>query len=190
MTTATRDSRDWHQNEVFTIASIQKTSLPDTAVAVAVHLTSPVQFNHIARPEYQGEVGLLTRSIKVQGAVDDSPPTDVSSETCILTDHNDKGRQAYGYDQIQCPDTYLTGFGGHIMVHNGGVGYVEGIELYRMGQTNVLGRYPMHFHLLGDGCPGCFLKDSSIHESYYRCISVHATNGVTVSENVAFDVTG
>jgi hypothetical protein len=48
----------------------------------------------------------------------------------------------------------------------------------------------MHFHLLGDGCPGCYLKDSSIHESYYICISVHNTNGVTVSANIAFDVTG
>lgn len=48
----------------------------------------------------------------------------------------------------------------------------------------------MHFHVLGDLCPGCYLKDSSIHESYYRCISIHGTNGVTVSENVAYDVTG
>mmetsp|Transcript_4538 Transcript_4538/g.8387 ORF Transcript_4538/g.8387 Transcript_4538/m.8387 type:complete len:133 (+) Transcript_4538:2553-2951(+) len=48
----------------------------------------------------------------------------------------------------------------------------------------------IHFHILGDNCPGCYFKDSSVHESYYRCISVHATNGITVSENVAYDVTG
>jgi hypothetical protein len=48
------------------------------------------------------------------------------------------------------------------------------------------GRYPMHFHLLGDSCRDCYVKDSS----FYRCISIHGTNGITVSENVAYDVTG
>jgi len=77
-----------------------------------------------------------------------------------------------------------------VMVHSNGVGYVEGVELYRMGQTNVLGRYPMHFHLLQNNCPGCYFKDSSVHRSFYRCISIHGTNNIVVSENVAFDVTG
>ena len=74
-------------------------------------------------------------------------------------------------------------------MHNGGNGYVEGVELRRMGQTNILGRYPMHFHLLGRGSRG-YLKDSSIFRSFYRCVSIHGTYGVTVSENVAFDVVG
>jgi hypothetical protein len=76
-----------------------------------------------------------------------------------------------------------------VVVHLGGVGYVEGVELYRMGQTNVLGKYPMHFHLLGE-CPQCYFRYSSIHRSYYRCISVHGTNSSLVSENVAYDITG
>ena len=75
-------------------------------------------------------------------------------------------------------------------MHNGGKGYVEGLELHRMGQTNTLGRYPIHFHVLGDECADCYFQDSSIHESYYRCISIHGTNNMTVSENVAYDVTG
>jgi hypothetical protein len=76
------------------------------------------------------------------------------------------------------------------MVHSGGKGFIQGVELYRMGQTNILGRYPIHFHLLGDSCPTCFFRDSSVHRSYYRCISVHGTNNMTVSENVAYDVIG
>lgn len=53
----------------------------------------------------------------------------------------------------------------------------------------MLGRYPMHFHLLGD-CPTCYVKDSSFHKSFYRCISVHGTNNSVVAENVAYDVKG
>lgn len=48
----------------------------------------------------------------------------------------------------------------------------------------------IHFHLLGEGCADCYFRDSSVHESYYRCISIHGTNGISVSENVAYDVTG
>jgi hypothetical protein len=47
----------------------------------------------------------------------------------------------------------------------------------------------MHFHLLGS-CPECYVRDSSFHHSFYRCISIHGTHQVTVSENVAYDVTG
>jgi hypothetical protein len=190
VTTSMRDSRDWHQNEVFTILSVDNANVPRSEVKAIVYLDGIIENDHIARPEYQAEVGLLTRTITIQGSVADSPPADSASSTCQLYNDNNDATSAFGYDQVVCPDKYLTGYGGHIMVHSGGVGYVEGVELYRMGQTNVVGRYPMHFHVLGNDCPGCYLKDSSIHESYYRCISIHGTNGVTVSENVAFDVTG
>jgi hypothetical protein len=59
-----------------------------------------------------------------------------------------------------------------------------------MGQTNVLGRYPMHFHILNEGCSDCYFRDSSVHRSFYRCVSIHGTHYTTISENVAYDVTG
>ena len=58
-----------------------------------------------------------------------------------------------------------------------------------MGQTNVLSRYPVHFHLLGE-CPKCYLKHSSIHHSFYRCAVVQGTNSTLITENVAYDVIG
>jgi hypothetical protein len=190
VTTALRDSRDWHQNEVLTIQSVQLSNLPHPEIGAIVILTSPLQYDHVARQEYQAEVGLLTRTIKVQGSENDSEATDLPSGTCDLLDHDEIKRSILGYDQVTCPNSYLTGYGGHMMVHSNGVGYVEGVELYRMGQTNVLGRYPMHFHLLDDHCPGCYFKDSSIHRSFYRCISIHGTHNIVVSENVGFDVIG
>jgi hypothetical protein len=48
---------------------------------------------------------------------------------------------------------------------------------------------PIHFHLLGE-CPDCYFKDSSVHKSFYRCISIHGTHQMTASENVAYDVVG
>jgi hypothetical protein len=123
----------------------------------------------------------------------DSEPTDPDPGTCRFPSSNaDGGRPGQFLFNVSqpCTNKSLTGYGGHIMVHSGGKGYVQGVELHRMGQTNVLGRYPIHFHLLNDTCPDCYFRDSSVHRSYYRCISIHGTNNMTVTENVAYDVTG
>jgi len=181
VTTAIHDSRAIHENEVLTISSIEHTPVP--GVGSAIHFTAPAAHAHIANNGYQAEVGLLTRNIKVQGSASDSEPTDPDMGSCT-------GQWHFGTNFAPCPWKYKTGFGGHIMVHSGGRGYVEGVELYRMGQTNVLGRYPFHFHVLGNDCADCYFKGNSIHESYYRCISIHGTHGTKVTENVAYDVSG
>jgi len=181
VTTAMKDARDWHQNEVLTIAEIVATS----ETGAAIRVSTPVQSRHVAIASYQAEVGLLTRSIKIQGAAD-SEPTDPDPGNCA---DSFLEWARYGDPSQPCMDKELTGYGAHVMVRNGGKGYVEGVEFFRVGQTNVLGRYPMHFHLLGD-CDDCYLRASSIHRSYYRCVSIHATNKATVTENVAFDVSG
>ena len=190
ITTAMRDSREWHQNEIFVLSCVQTKDLPPAhpEVKSIVYLDSMVQHDHIARPEYQAEVGLLTRTIKIQGAGPDSEPMDVSPTHCQI--NKSPGQATFGYDSVPCPDTFLTGYGGHVIVHNNGKGFVEGVELYRMGQTNVLGRYPMHFHLLGGDCAGCYFKDSSIHHSFYRCLSIHGTSDIIASENVGYDIIG
>ena len=183
VTTAMKDSKEWHQNEVLTIEEVYNN--PHSDVGAAVLTREPTKHRHVANFNYQGEVGLLTRTIKIQGAEDDSEPTDPDPLNCQLK----RPGSAWGNRQQPCVGKDLAGYGGHIMVHSGGRGFVEGVELYRMGQTNLLGRYPIHFHLLGN-CPSCYFKDSSVHRSYYRCVSIHGTNQLTVQENVAYDVTG
>jgi hypothetical protein len=186
ITTAMKDSREWHRNEVSSVKNVIPNPAP--GVGAAVFLEAPVSFQHIADDAYQGEVGLLSRKIQIQGNLA-SEPTDPDPLNCTFGVSPGRDRSLYGNKGRPCPNTELTGFGGHIMIRDGGKGYVEGIELYRMGQTNVLGRYPMHFHLLGN-CTDCYFRDSSVHRSFYRCVSIHGTHFVEVSENVAFDVTG
>jgi hypothetical protein len=67
---------------------------------------------------------------------------------------------------------------------------VSSVELRRVGQTNVLGRYPVHMHLMGDAGQRSYVTGSSIHDSYYRCVSVHGTNGALLDDNVAYDAIG
>jgi G8 domain len=181
ITTAMKDSREWHRNELAVVKKVIPN--PVFGVGAAVILEEPVVYQHLAIRGYQGEVGLLTRTIKIQGNFE-SEPIDRDPLNCV------QSQSINGDAAVPCPNTELTGFGGHIIIHSGGKGYVEGTELYRMGQTNVMGRYPMHFHLLGRSCQDCYFRDSSIHRSYYRCVSIHATDLTQISENVAYDVMG
>ena len=68
VTSALRDSRDWHQNEVFTIDSIHTSGISEPNVGSIIWLDGTVKHDHIARQEYQVEVGLLTRMIKIQAS--------------------------------------------------------------------------------------------------------------------------
>ncbi len=83
-----------------------------------------------------------------------------------------------------------TGFGGHIMVHYGCKAYIDGVELYRMGQKAELGRYPFHWHLVKNGGVGQYLKNTSIHLSYNRAITIHGTESTLVEGNFCYDHLG
>ena len=87
------------------------------------------------------------------------------------------------------PDADQTLFGGHIMAMNGSKMFVEGVELNRMGQNMHLARYPIHWHLIGDA-QGQYIKNSAIHDTYSRCVTVHGTNYLDVENNVTYNNIG
>jgi cell migration-inducing and hyaluronan-binding protein len=86
-------------------------------------------------------------------------------------------------------DAEKSYFGGHIMAMAGSRMYVSGVELARMGQNMHLARYPIHWHILGDG-DGQYIENSSIHDTYSRCVTVHGTNNVRVQNNVTYNTVG
>lgn len=63
--------------------------------------------------------------------------------------------------------------------------HVSGVELQHMGQQT-LGHYPVHFHMNGDVDerggydPPTSVVDLSIHHSFSRCVTIHASNGLLV----------
>ncbi|GAM26112.1 hypothetical protein SAMD00019534_092870, partial [Acytostelium subglobosum LB1] len=84
-------------------------------------------------------------------------------------------------------DSDAKGFGGHVLTMSNG--QFAGIQLIKMGQTNIKGRYPLHFHLAGK-VNNSYITDCSVQQAYYRCYTVHGTHYATVSQNVAYDVRG
>src|SRR6202050_610772 len=88
------------------------------------------------------------------------------------------------------PDADQTFFGGHIMAMLGSRMYVDGVELNRMGQNMHLARYPIHWHLVGDGGQGQYIRNSAIHDTYNRCVTVHGTNFLRVENTVTYNTVG
>ena len=159
------DASGWRKGDVIVLAStdFDSTQAEKRTIAAiagnAITLDQPLKYMHFGKTTFgvdeRGEVGLLTRNIRIQASED--------AETSY--------------------------FGGHIMAMAGSKMYVSGVELNRMGQNMHLARYPIHWHLVGDG-QGQYIENSSIHDTYSRCVTVHGTNNVRVENNVAFNTVG
>ncbi len=71
-------------------------------------------------------------------------------------------------------------YGGHIKVQNPGEGRFSGAAGDNLGQLNVLGRYPFHFHMLGDNARSnsSYFQECVVTHSPFRAFVVHGTNQV------------
>lgn len=60
---------------------------------------------------------------------------------------------------------------------------LRGVELEKFGKEQ-LGSYPLHFHMTGDVANRPLVASNSIHHSYNKCVALHATSNLTVSDTV------
>src|SRR5690606_6632440 len=125
-----------------------------------ITLDRPLEYMHFGKITFgvdeRGEVGLLTRNIRIEASAD--------------------AEQSF--------------FGGHIMAMVTSKMFIDGVELHRMGQNLELARYPIHWHLVGDAGAGQYIRNSAIHDTYNRCVTVHGTNNLRVENNVTYNNVG
>jgi hypothetical protein len=79
---------------------------------------------------------------------------------------------------------------GHTMYHANSAGSISYAEFRHLGKENVLGRYSMHFHLVGDTMRGASVIGASIWDSGNRWITIHGTNYLVVRDCVGFQSVG
>ena len=159
------DAAGWREGDEIVLASTDfdpRQAERRTIAAVegnAITLDRPLEYMHFGAITFgvdqRGEVGLLTRNIRIQASED--------------------AESSY--------------FGGHIMAMPGSTMKVSGVELNRMGQHLTLARYPIHWHVAGDG-NGQYIRNSAIHDTYSRCVTVHGTDNLRVENNVTFNTVG
>jgi len=160
------DASQWQVGDEIVLASTDynpRQAERRTITAVSgnsLTLNQPLEYMHFGQITFdvdeRGEVGLLTRNIKIQASED-------------------------------AAETY---FGGHIMAMVTSKMYVDGVELNRMGQHLELARYPIHWHLVGDGGKGQYIKNAAIHDTFNRCVTVHGTNDLRIENNVTYNIVG
>ncbi|KAG1661973.1 hypothetical protein FOA52_007145 [Chlamydomonas sp. UWO 241] len=86
------------------------------------------------------------------------------------------------------PESVSRSKGGHVKVM--GQARLQGIAAFRMGQRNLLGFYPFHFHHVGWVNGESYASDCAVYNSFYRCFVVHGTHNLVLKDNVAFHAAG
>ncbi len=192
---------DWQTGEQLLLAptdyyGVSETQLLTVQQASGVHLTAsaPVQGFRWGLLQHLTDAGL--------SLTPDTPVPLPAPEVPTVLDQRAEVAHVSRRIRIQAPDDALwqtQGFGAHLMVMSLQSNVqIDGVEFRRGGQAGRLGRYPVHWHrlsydgggaMLGDAT-GHYLRNSSVLGSANRCITLHATNGVRVQNNVCFDVRG
>nr|XP_034372677.1 fibrocystin-L [Arvicanthis niloticus] len=184
------------ENEKRTIASV-------SADGTHITLTKPLNYTHLGITttlpdgtifEARAEVGILTRNILIRGSDNvewnDKIPScpdgfdtgEFATQTCL----QGKFGEEMGSDQ----------FGGCIMLHaplpgaDMVTGRIEYIEVFHAGQSFRLGRYPIHWHLLGDLQFKSYVRGCAIHQAYNRAVTIHNTHHLLVEKNIIYDIKG
>ena len=132
------------------------------------HLGETFTYAGGTKAELRANVLLLSRNVIVQG-----------DESSILDRH-----------------------GGHIILHSRTheaivdrskgeslVARIENIEVRYAGQMGRLGRYAIHFHMIG-AVKQSYVRYNSIHHSYQRAVAIHGVHFLRVINNVAFETAG
>jgi hypothetical protein len=79
---------------------------------------------------------------------------------------------------------------GHTMYHRGSAGSISYAEFRHLGKEGVLGRYSLHFHLVGDTMRGSSVVGASIWDSGNRWLTIHGTNYLVVRDCVGYQSVG
>jgi hypothetical protein len=82
------------------------------------------------------------------------------------------------------------GVRGHTMYHRGSTGSIAYAEFRHLGKEGTLGRYPIHFHEVGDTMRGSSVVGASVWESANRWVTVHGTDYMVVRDVVGYQSIG
>jgi hypothetical protein len=83
-----------------------------------------------------------------------------------------------------------AGVRGHTMYHRGSSGSISYAEFRHLGKEGMLGKYSLHFHLVGDSMRGSSVIGASIWDSANRWITIHGTNDLVVRDCVGYHSLG
>ncbi|MFP6611113.1 MAG: hypothetical protein VB835_02295, partial [Pirellulales bacterium] len=82
------------------------------------------------------------------------------------------------------------GVRGHTVYHWGSRGSVSYARFAHLGKRRTLGRYPIHFHLVGNTMRGSSVVGVAVVDSHNRWITVHGTNYMLIRDCIGYQSAG
>jgi hypothetical protein len=82
------------------------------------------------------------------------------------------------------------GVRGHTMYHRGSTGSIAYAEFRHLGKEGALGRYPIHFHQVGDSMRGSSVIGASVWDSGNRWVTIHGTDYLVIRDVVGYQSIG
>jgi hypothetical protein len=82
------------------------------------------------------------------------------------------------------------GVRGHTMYHRNSAGSISYAEFRHLGKEGILGKYSIHYHLVGDTMRGSSVFGASIWDSGNRWVTIHGTNYLLVKDCVGYQSIG
>jgi len=83
-----------------------------------------------------------------------------------------------------------AGVRGHTMYHRDSSGGISYAEFRHLGKDGVLGKYPIHFHLVRDTMRGSGVLGASVWDSQNRWITIHGTDHLLIRDCVGYQSRG
>ncbi len=83
-----------------------------------------------------------------------------------------------------------AGVRGHTMYHADSAGSISYAEFRHLGKLDTLGKYPIHYHLVGASMRGSSLVGVSVWDSHNRWITVHGTQYLVVKDCIGYKGVG
>ena len=147
---------------------------------VIVTGTIPISYKHEAGTEERTITGLGDGMVKL----------DKPLEFDHKGDGDYRGEIANLSRNVVVESANPEGERGHTMYHKYSAGAISYAEFRHLGKENVLGKYAIHFHLIGDTMRGSYVLGASIWDSKNRWVTIHGTNYLVVRDCVGYKSVG
>lgn len=140
--------------------------------------------------EHDGEIGCETRRVvAIDGA-------SISVDKPFAAEHVGDGRMTSEVANLSRNVVIVSaepdrpGARGHTMYHRFAAGSIRYARFVSLGKKGVLGRYPIHFHLVRDTMRGSSVVGAAIVDSDNRWVTVHGTQYMVVRDCVGYGSIG
>lgn len=185
---ADQDKRSWTQLEGTVSKGATTIQVAETTgwevgdeIVIAPSGLAPFEDDNVTIAAISGNTITVTPALRYDhyGEIDRIHGTDVDMRAEV-------GLLSRNITVTSADDAEANLKGGHMMIMDGAEAYVSGVELHRLGQTGIAGRYPFHWHLAND-VSGQYIRNSSIHDTFQRAVVVHGTSRALVESVVAYN---